>query len=278
MDLLDFFETTCYEERLLAYRGDAETFAWLLQASNFTYQQRSVEDCVLFALNICSATEQPDMARIVRTILKGREIDEYVCGVHNQDHGTLLHRAAWNLGEFFSGAFNQLWARLENLLHLIRDLVKGRSGLNALANLGTPMLYVIGGYLKHSSPDCFIYDECSNRRSRKPPPMPLRTWLEQLKESGVDLVEYGKKEKGVLERLFWTQEWTYWEFDKRKRWEIVGSDLRLINFIYGPEPDDWKFWFTQAMKDYFMDFWDMIDHPERAVPGAWQEEDYRPYY
>jgi hypothetical protein len=217
---------------------------------------------------------------LVRTILKGREIDEYICGVRDKFGRTLLHHAAPNLGEFLSGFFVESGARLEDLLHLIKDLVKGGSELHALPSCGngTPMLHVIRGYLQQSSPDCFIYDECSNRRSRKAISMPLRTWLEQLKGSGVDLVEYGKNEKCVLECQDAIQEWNYWEVGKRGRCEPLSYYLRLINFTYGPESDDWKFWFAPVIKDYFMDFWDMIDHPERAVPGAWEEEDYRPYY
>jgi len=280
LNSLDFFEKSRYEGGLEVFRGDAETFAWLLRASNSIYQQQSLEECVLFTLKICDIDQQPDMARLVRTILKGREIDEYVCGVRYQVRRTLLHCAARNLGEFLSGIFNTTWGRLKDLLHLIRDLVKGGSELHALVSGlgGTPMLYVIRGYLQHSSADCFIYDECSNRISRKLLPMPLKEWLEQLKGSGVDLVEYGKEEKCVLERAAYViREWEYWVFDK-KAWYNVRSGLRLINFTYGPEPNDWKFWFAPVMKDYFMDFWDMIDHPERAVPGAWQEEDYGPYY
>jgi len=98
--------------------------------------------------------------------------------------------------------------------------------------------------------------------------------LEQLKGSGVDLVNYGKEEKCVLEReAYEIREFSYREFDKEKRWYGIISYLHLINFTYGPEPDDWKFWFAPVMKDYFMDFWDMIDHPERAMPGAWPEEE-----
>jgi hypothetical protein len=239
-----------------------------------------MEECVLFTLSVYGVNAQAHMARLVRTILKEREIDKYVCGVRDSFDRTLLHRAASNLGEFHSGAFNGQGAVLEDILHLIRDLVKGGSKLHALTSFqrGTPMLHVIQGYSEPSSPDCFIYNERSNRLSRKSPPMPLRTWLEQLKGSGVDLVGYGKEEKCVLERPDTIREWGFWEYDKRKRWDAVRSEMRLINFTYGPEPDDWKFWFAPVMKDYFMDFWDIIDHPGRVVPGAWQEEDYRPYY
>jgi hypothetical protein len=280
MDLQDIFEISPYDGGLVVFRGDAETFAWLLQASNSTYQQRSVEECVLFTLKVCSVNAQPDMARLVRTILKGREIDEYVCGVRDEFHRTLLHCAASNLGECLSGCLNKLEARLEDLLYLIRDLVKGGSQLHVLTSFRngksmlrnrTPMLLVIWGYLYRSS-DFFIHNECSNRISKTLLPMPLRIWLEQLKGSGVNLVEYGKEEKCILEFPYVIREWVHLEFDEQMQCETLESYLRLVSFTYGPEPDDWKFWFAPVMKDYFMDFWDMIDHPERAVPGAWPEE------
>ena len=230
---------------------------------------------MLFTLEVCSIHSQSHMARLVRTILKGRAIDEYVCSVRDDLDRTLLHCAASNLGEFLLGIFNKLEAKLEDLLHLLRDLVKGGSELNALSHFGTPMLHVIERYLDTASLNYFIYEECSNRTSNTLLSMPLRTWLEQLKGSGVDLVKYGKEEKCVLERAAYAiREFGYWEAEKKKQGYEVRSKLRLISFTYGPEPGDWKFWFAPVMKDYFMDFWDMIDHPERAIPGAWPEEEY----
>jgi hypothetical protein len=140
------------------------------------------------------------------------------------------------------------------------------------------MLRILDGYLESFAFSYSIPHERFDRILREALPMPLRTWLKLLKDSGVDLVEYGKTEKWVLENSYMIREWYYCEFDKRKRWKPFVSHVRLINFTYGLEPDDWKFWFAPAMKDYFVDFWDMIDHPERAMPGAWQEEQWKSYY
>ena len=125
MDSLDFFEEASRGGVGVVFRGYAETFGWLLQVSNSTYQQQSLEECVLFALKICSARYQPDMAGLVRTILKGKEMDENICGVRDEFHRTLLHNAARNLGEVLTGAFSDQTAKLEDILHLIGDLVKG---------------------------------------------------------------------------------------------------------------------------------------------------------
>lgn len=92
-------------------------------------------------------------------------------------------------------------------------------------------------------------------------------WLEQLQLAGVDLVEYGQKEGEIHNRKRGHKEWLDYDFSDR-----VWSH-RLVSFTYGPDPSDWKFYFTQVMENYFVQFWDMVDHPERALPGAWVEDE-----
>jgi len=197
---------------------------------------------VLFALKICSVGHQSDMAGLVRTILKGKEKDENLGGVRDRYRRTLLHHAARHLGEVLSGVFGDPTAKSEDILHLIRDLVKGGSGLHALTVFReTPMLEVLRGYLENASPDSFIYRKCSNHIAREAPPMPFRIWLKQLKDSGVDLVKYGKQEQRLLEHQYAARKWRYWEHQKKRREELVRSHLHLINFTYAPEPADWKF-------------------------------------
>jgi len=38
---------------------------------------------------------------------------------------------------------------------------------------------------------------------------------------------------------------------------LSNPKLRMISFTYGPKLSDWE-------------FWDMVDHPERTMPGAWE--------
>jgi len=101
--------------------------------------------------------------------------------------------------------------------------------------------------------------------------MTLRMWLLQLKTSGVDLIQYGKDERVIHEDPNTNKEFNWGEvkWDYPLFWQ--SSKLRLLSFTYGSEPDGWTFWFAPVMDDSFMEFWEMIDHPERAMPGAWQE-------
>ena len=73
--------------------------------------------------------------------------------------------------------------------------------------------------------------------------MLLKTWLKLLKDSGCDQVDYGKEEKSVLESPVTNREWHLNEFGKLPDFSKI-YDLRLINFIYGLELDDWGFWFA----------------------------------
>jgi hypothetical protein len=104
--------------------------------------------------------------------------------------------------------------------------------------------------------------------------VPVMTWIGLLYEAGIDLSEYGRKEKelhrdGQVKTHVWFASGRHGYVRYGKRRDI---DKRFsIIFKYGPEPSDWKFWLIEEMDDWFLEFWDMLDHPERAMPGAWDE-------
>ena len=277
MDLLDPFEETSKSGEWTSFGGNTETFAWLLQASNSTHQKRSLEECVIFAIAVCRHDSR-DMWGKMRMILNGREIDKDLCGIHDRaDKTTLFHCAARNLGSLLSGRFGDQEALRQDLQHLgtlIRDLVKGGSNLHSLSLQGlTPMLEVLRGLL-------YIYRMCAHGLTAgNEGGDTLKFWLKELQDSGVDLERYGREEKLLLRTKCVDREWLYcFERGRTNDYFFVPGKLRLINFTYGPELDDWKFWFAPVMPNYFMDFWEMIGHPERAMPGAWEEEYYFYYY
>jgi hypothetical protein len=154
----------------------------------------------------------------------------------------------------------QQGTRQEDHLDFISDLVRGGSDLHALSLSGlTPMLEVLAA-LKLSL-GCMSIRTSDSAIS-------MRIWL-QLKISGVDLSEYGKEERLVIEEPGVDREFgCSTNHRDRARWIL----LRLINFIYGPEPNDWIFWFEPVIEEYFMDFWRMINHPEKTMPGAWEDD------
>jgi hypothetical protein len=99
----------------------------------------------------------------------------------------------------------------------------------------------------------------------------LLAWLRTLKDFGVDLEAYGRKESSI-----WSREDAEWpgreirlsedHFDSRRR-----LCLHLIGFEFGSNPEDWKFWFSDPTDQLVGDFWDMVEHPERSMPGGWDE-------
>jgi hypothetical protein len=104
-----------------------------------------------------------------------------------------------------------------------------------------------------------------------------RVWLEQLHKAGIDLVQYGLGEKLMLakvSKIFNEKPVEYRLFMVTERGPMTRDfewDLRLSTFEYGPSPEDWKFWVLEEADDSFNEFWDMADHPERTMPGAWSD-------
>jgi hypothetical protein len=300
----DFID--CQKRDFFNFRGSAQAFSWLLRESQSTCRLRSLEDCVRFAIKICGLAHQPEMASLMRIILEGRLINPTLCNIQdNHDRKTLLHCAAWHLGEIW-GETHEIningesvdvvyvppleeskdKTRTSNLLGMIGDLISGGSAVHGLAQikrgsqLATPLLEVFSGCLcgletSHWSLPCAqIASKITSPTIRRLKASPAVLWLQRLQTAGIDLIEYGRKEKQSHLSQGVKREYSYYYSTRRslRSGFLVPYREHLISFTYGPEPEDWDFWFAPTMDDSFVEFWGMVDHPERAIPGAWEDE------
>lgn len=88
----------------------------------------------------------------------------------------------------------------------------------------------------------------------------LQSWADCLAQAGVDLQRYGEAEH------------EHWRQNPLGSEQYLGFE-QCFGFMYGSKPSDWHLWLRHPGDVFAGLFWDMVEHPERAVPGSWNELD-----
>ena len=88
----------------------------------------------------------------------------------------------------------------------------------------------------------------------------LDTWLGDLRDCGVDLYEYGRREEEI-----------YWENSASREFDGCALLLRhgiwkLVSFTYGSSPNDWR-----LQLEWRPEEWDEHDQQVQEIPGSWIE-------
>lgn len=99
----------------------------------------------------------------------------------------------------------------------------------------------------------------------------MRCYVMGLKEGGIDLVSYGRKERELHSQQFVDKTFRYqfWPTKMKGLGCTSCATWDLIGFTYGPSPDDWRIWESQPTDIFAGEFWHMIENPWGRVPGAW---------
>ncbi|TVY32214.1 hypothetical protein LSUB1_G008307 [Lachnellula subtilissima] len=288
----------------LTFVGEVDLFAWILRQSGCSFRNLSIServDCctnLLFHNDAWVGLNQPDAAGLVRLVFENMKLDPTVCKTTDNIGRSLIHAIARDFscvteGQLVSDLHRNEFSTVYDLPHyssellsLLQDVIRANSNLHGLAfqqlpaylgiggaHLRTPLLMAFSGVFWNASE---LARACGLIKVAR---LTMIAWIEQLQTMGIDLLEYGRKEKELH-----IQEKVAKEYFGHYLCRSICPKIRLISFTYGPEPADWHFWFTEVMENYFIQFWDMVDHPERAMPGAWIEDDedfvfdlYKPY-
>ncbi|KAI1655374.1 hypothetical protein F4813DRAFT_180636 [Daldinia decipiens] len=88
----------------------------------------------------------------------------------------------------------------------------------------------------------------------------VMVWLEALKQAGIDLETYGRREREILVEMNYIILIPYLEW-------------RLIDFKFGPSPEDWEFYFGEPIHEYVGEFWKLVEDPPLHIPGALVDDD-----
>jgi hypothetical protein len=91
----------------------------------------------------------------------------------------------------------------------------------------------------------------------------LRNWAHELQLAGQDLQAYGRWEQELLsnmDREFW--------FQPKSNESVT---IRLLNFKFGPSPQDWQIWVSTSMDESTGEFWEAVEDEEPVldIPGSW---------
>ena len=266
--------------------------------------------CTRIALRI-SISRTPFLGEIFDFIFEGKQLTHECCGMRNRSGNTLLHRllfclrycfrkvdivpqelpeilrAMRNKSQNMSGSpVNRSLHLLDRTISFITTLVSAGSELQEPCHVElrmpderrdawrTPLLLLIDQhlFLDYANLRTQSTSSCSPITATSIPY--LYTWLDQLKYMGRDLNTYGYEEQKFHLEHDCSPYFQAYILDSYRRCRPpYYSWLRLVSFTYGLEPDDWKFYFIEIMEDWFVQFWDMVEHPEYKMPGAWSVED-----
>lgn len=97
---------------------------------------------------------------------------------------------------------------------------------------------------------------------------------EELRRVGAELVTFGE----LLRNALVTN--TAGRSDGASKWWYTANQFvltRIVTLEFGPEPQHWRIWLSDARADatfdIFEQFWNLIENPETAMPGAWVFEE-----
>lgn len=240
---------------------DISVFRGLLESCAFDYNTVTDEVCMkqIFELR---AQLSRDFAAIMKYVVRDKDISRPGFKMSHPYYGNLLHCFTYMIVGY-SGTLANEW-------DLARRLILAGMEIHAPPNRPqSSALFEIFRGLYQRSLSIYVQSEDGKTMVDDPFTVECRVylWLRLLLDCGIDLVDYGRREKHLhTEGL--AQQYIYDDPEE--------AGYRLVSFTYGSRVEDWKFYIHPIFPPWSEQFWDMVEHPERLIPGAWTDDESHP--
>ncbi|RMY86444.1 hypothetical protein D0861_05935, partial [Hortaea werneckii] len=154
----------------------------------------------------------------------------------------------------------------DELAALIASGIHAGPCLHLLSRIGsgmTPLMHALLGAMQS-------FQSFSPRKAKFGPDFAavehrFQRWPTLLAMAGVDLSRYAKREARLFRR--------HWRTSQRISWKYYFRHCEVIALRFGSTATEWGLWVSHPGDCYSGQFWDMVEHPDRTMPGAWVESE-----
>jgi hypothetical protein len=248
---------------LQEYRGPEDSFSYLLQQCFPPLDQWSLQDR-LSVVSSHADTWWPNSVDLIHMVLKPVELEEIArvrLPVDNLMHLCMV-KYIWKAGPegVRKKRRENFLSRLENPSDpwrtFTRELIMAGGHVSTLDNMTgmSPLGELMNGN-DIGFPDTF---------------KALETWLQDLKDAGVDLEEYGEEEMS-LSKSYSTRLERKWLYDFENDYN-VGTLMRFMS--YGPAVEDWVFYVLEPTDCFAGIFWKLVEKQTRFGVDSRAELDF----
>lgn len=195
---------------------------------------------------------------VVEPALKERAF--YTVELDMPDRPRLMHL----LAEFVGAIDECQWrAYKHRLAALVATGIQAGSDLHMLSKTGagmTPLMHALLGAMR-SFQRPFPFKTMKFDRNFAVVQQRFQRWPTLLATAGVDLSKYAKREARLFRR--------HWRAFQRFLWKHFFSHCEVTALRFGSMATEWGLLVSHPGDCYSGQFWDMTEHPERSIPGAW---------
>ncbi|KAK0511508.1 hypothetical protein JMJ35_006081 [Cladonia borealis] len=212
------------------YHGSEEVFTLWQQSLSPQYYETALEERIELAIELSLDHYSNGPALFRRALTRGH-IPRLAVGMRNGKGQTVLHAVALVLGEFAQYmlkhplAQNKLYEEdLAGWRLILREVISEGADLHSTDSAShTPFTSLLSGISDSTSGDA-LYPRVDT----------LNAWLNDLRDCGVDLYEYGRREEGLYRDSSASG-------DIERNWApfLRPGIWKLVSFTYGGSPSDW---------------------------------------
>ncbi|KAE9378461.1 hypothetical protein N431DRAFT_479482 [Stipitochalara longipes BDJ] len=267
-------------QTLLYYRGPVSVFSVLLNHMDTPISELAIECRCNLAIQLA---ERPECSPDLFLMALGCDSIPGTAITHRLGDGrTLLHSAAEAIGRLATSGYiefctEEFERRILGWKYITKELVAGGADLHAAfpsCGLWIGFDFKYAKCYSRVTPLTAMFAGCFSEwvmwlDVRMGAGKAMALYITTLYKLGVNLKEYGLKESLTWEPL--EVQISYIGGQEDKNSDYYFPRRRVLGFSYGPYPEDWRVWESEATDEFVGDFWLMLDKREEIMPGSWIE-------